>query len=186
MPALKSHQLKSKLGFTLIELLVVISIIGVLATFIVASFNNARIKGRDARRKADLDAIKKALELVRNDCTGARYYPDVASGTDDVDYQNLRTYLSDPDINVIRLAPNDPNQTGTNNYWYTQTGGTAVAAVCPDDAPPSGLQNGYTRFVVRALLENANDPEIAGSLARCSSSGATAVARAYYVCGKQE
>ena len=37
-------------GFTLIELLVVISIIGVLGSTIYAPFNEARKKGRDAKR----------------------------------------------------------------------------------------------------------------------------------------
>ena len=52
-----------KNGFTLIELLVVIAIIGLLSTTIMTSLNSARSKARDTRRKADLDAVRKALEL---------------------------------------------------------------------------------------------------------------------------
>src|SRR3989338_8082819 len=62
-------------GFTLIELLVVISIIGILASFAIASFPSAQAKGRDSRRKADLDAIRKAGELAKTDSTGSKYYP---------------------------------------------------------------------------------------------------------------
>src|SRR3989338_5725161 len=48
-------------GFTLIELLVVMTIISVITGIGYVNFDNARDKGRDARRKEDLKAIKTAL-----------------------------------------------------------------------------------------------------------------------------
>ncbi len=49
-------------AFSLIELLTVITIIGLLSTFVLSAMNTARIKARDARRKADLREMRIALE----------------------------------------------------------------------------------------------------------------------------
>lgn len=59
-------QLKTK-GFTLIELLVVVAIIGVLASVVFSSLNNARIKTRDSSRMATVKQIQNALELYITD-----------------------------------------------------------------------------------------------------------------------
>lgn len=58
---------KFHLGFTLVELLVVISLIGILATLVLANLNAARERGRDAARKSDLKNIQTALRLYYND-----------------------------------------------------------------------------------------------------------------------
>lgn len=57
----------AKHGFTLIELLVVISIIGILATLVVANMNAARSRARDSVRKADLKNVQTALRMYYND-----------------------------------------------------------------------------------------------------------------------
>jgi len=50
-------------GFTLIELLVVVAIVGLLATVALISLTDVQKKSRDARRRADLRSIQKALDL---------------------------------------------------------------------------------------------------------------------------
>ena len=59
----RSLDMKETKGFTLIELLVVIAIIGILSSIVLASLNNARKKGRDARRVSDVKQLQLALEL---------------------------------------------------------------------------------------------------------------------------
>jgi len=91
-------------GFTLIELLVVISIIGILAALILVNFNAARARARDARRKADLDQVKKATLMYYNDNT---QYPD------DLDWG--ATFESEEMI-YMKLLPIDPNPGASYNY----------------------------------------------------------------------
>lgn len=67
------HQKIKRGGFTLIELLVVIAIIGLLSTLAVVALNNARSKGRDAKRVSDIKTIQTALELYFADKNA---YPD--------------------------------------------------------------------------------------------------------------
>jgi len=67
----------TKRGFTLIEILVVIAIIGILSSVVLASLATSRAKARDARRIADLEEVKKALELYY-DSNGAYPPTDVA------------------------------------------------------------------------------------------------------------
>lgn len=52
-----------KKGFTLIELLVVVSIIGVLATVVLSSLDQARSRARDAQRISELRQFQTSLEL---------------------------------------------------------------------------------------------------------------------------
>lgn len=54
-------------GFTLIELLVVISIIGVLASVILASLNDARAKGMIANAESELRNIRSGIALLEYD-----------------------------------------------------------------------------------------------------------------------
>lgn len=55
--------MKKQSGFTLIELLVVVSIISLLSSIVFSAVNNARSKGRDAKRQQDIHQIQNALEL---------------------------------------------------------------------------------------------------------------------------
>lgn len=63
-------------GFTLIEILVVISIIGILAAFILPNLTGMRERAADVQAKNNLNQLKSALRLYYND---NQKYPTVAS-----------------------------------------------------------------------------------------------------------
>jgi prepilin-type N-terminal cleavage/methylation domain-containing protein len=106
-------------AFTLIELLVVIAIVGVLSGFIFVSMSSAINSAKDAKRKADLSSIEKAL-LVYGANHGGTYpysaldtYPcNLTGSTNLCTNTNLSAALS-PYLGVL---PIDPNGT---SYTYT-------------------------------------------------------------------
>ena len=56
-------RLVQKSGFTLIELLVIVSVIGLLASVVLVSLNDARAKGRNSRRAEDANQLRNAFAL---------------------------------------------------------------------------------------------------------------------------
>lgn len=62
MKRLLPKSINNPQGFTLIELLVVVSIIAILSVIGVAVFTGVQKNARDARRRADINAIANALE----------------------------------------------------------------------------------------------------------------------------
>lgn len=69
-------------GFSLIELVIAVTIIGVLTTIGLTAFSGIQGKTRDAKRKADIDAIAKAYE-TKYDSNSSKY--NQISATDFID-----------------------------------------------------------------------------------------------------
>ena len=167
MPCLSATtNYKVKHGFTLIELLVVIAIIGMLASFAIASFNSAQAKGRDSRRKADLNAVKTALELAKQDCRGGSWYPLGTGGSVEGNrYAFLGFYLKNTNLNYIKIVPLDPLN-GDVNYYYGYTNSTITLDVCTETTGAM-TRDGSTEYRLTARLENTSDPQIAASKTKC-------------------
>jgi len=102
-------------GFTLIEILVVITLLAILATIIVNSYVSTLKKGRDSRRKQDLEQVSRALELYYAD---NNVYPATLSWDSPlVNSQVVPTKL------YMKRLPSDPANTDTLEYLY-ETDGT--------------------------------------------------------------
>ena len=140
---------KSTRGFTLIELLVVIAIIGVLASIVLASLNNARRKSRDARRIVDMKQIGLALQLYL-DGVGVSEFPLGNATCDATDDYGLRSLVAGGYIPSVPRDPSDP-------------------AVCYRYA--SGEINGLlTTYHLGAVLEDPANSAFSGDR-DCSSDG---------------
>jgi general secretion pathway protein G len=105
-------------GFTLIELLSVIAIVGLLAVGLVTVINPIEQihKSQDAKRKSDLNAVQKALELYYQD--NGRYPDSSALGriigtSGDIPWGNsgFAPYM--------QVLPKDP---GSGQYFYSSAG----------------------------------------------------------------
>jgi len=105
-------------AFTLIELLLVIIILGVLATLIIGNFFTSLKKGRDARRKGDLEQIQRALEMYYED---KKAYP-VTAGLTFGGKLCENNPCGTSDKVYMQKVPNDP--ISGKNYEYLSADGT--------------------------------------------------------------
>ena len=136
-----------KRGFTLIELLVVISIIGILATLLVANYNAARSRARDAQRKSDLRNIQTALRIYYNDIQ--KYPCEDTTGTDPGDIKACSTDSICEDVTTCDWGKS----------W--KIGSRTYMSTLPDDPSPDRSyrydQTDNDNYTLKACLENTSD-----------------------------
>jgi len=125
-------RLMSRRAFTLIELLVVISIIGLLSTIAIVATGSAQKNSRNAKRKADLIQISKALELYYS-------YNNAYPSTGSTFLGNCSAYQGRPDT--------DPNS------WIPGLVSGGFMSKLPHD-PRSGVANNNSPSVSCKTMPN--------------------------------
>jgi prepilin-type N-terminal cleavage/methylation domain-containing protein len=103
---------RDSFGFTLIELLVVVAIIGLLLSIVSVALTAQRARARDARRVADLKAVKTGMDLYYDQSGG---YPDAALFVAGAE-------LACGAVEIVQI-PKDPSYP-IFQYAYAQTGGS--------------------------------------------------------------
>jgi prepilin-type N-terminal cleavage/methylation domain-containing protein len=126
--------MKLKRGFTLLEVLVVLTIIAILMSVVLSSLSGARIRGRDAKRAADLKQLQQAIENY---------------------FENNSAYPSGTDLSILyptylASTPKDPSG---NSYGYVSNSspasyciGTNFEGATPKTLPVSvtcSFNNGF-------------------------------------------
>lgn len=119
-------------AFTLLELIIAMAIVAILSGALWGNFFTSITKGRDSRRKQDLDTIAKALELYYTD---NRAYPTAfpGVGTPFVNPNNAQ-------VVYLQKTPSDPAYPNATYCYPTIAAGTF--------------------FKMYANLENTSDPKI--------------------------
>jgi len=118
----------SSWGFSLIELMIAVSIIGVLTTIGLVSFNQANKGARDGKRRADMEQVRAALVLYRTDVGS---YPVKVDWTGMVSV--VRNYLSTSSVQ-------DPKPSPYVQYQYSYVAATNGFTICAILENPS-LEN---------------------------------------------
>lgn len=101
---------RKNFGLTLIELLIVLATLAILITLSFFTFKTQMAKGRDGRRKADLNKLQKALEDYMND-HGCYPNPEEITTNNIICGGSFSPYLTQ--------LPCDPINNSYYNFFYS-------------------------------------------------------------------
>lgn len=159
-----SKKLSSASGFTLVELLITLSIIVILAAVFMTYFRSQMLKGNDARRKADIDRIKIAIEEYEKDHNCYPQYVTCGVFQDQPIYPYLNNVPCDPVKNVSYIYE---LQGGACPGWYKLYSNLQYIQD-PDVKPGIGPSSAFNY-----VSGSANAPESVQSIAPTGSATTT-------------
>lgn len=134
-------------AFTLIELLVVVAIIGLLSTIAVVSLSSTRAKARDVRRKTDMRALTKALEMYYAD--NSAYPGSVGACASDWACWVSTGYLAAALAPYLNPLPQDPD--------FEKRGSRTVT--CGNWPVYVYQKNSNEQYCLAMTIEGTNDPD---------------------------
>jgi type IV pilus assembly protein PilA len=92
-------------GFTIVELLIVITVIGILASIGIVSYNGSQNNARDAAVRSDLDSAAGVLESYRVTTSTTRSFPATATDLSQVGLQATKaSYDQTASTNFVYCA----------------------------------------------------------------------------------
>ena len=142
-----------KKGFTLLELLVVIAIIGILASIVMSSLNNSKIKARDSVRKQTMHQIELALDNyyskngsypIAGTPTGTPVDGNATYSTQGLGW--LPALVTDGEFTSV---PKDPLNVDNGPWcWSNNTSKNTIIVYHSDG----------THYILCSWMENTSDP----------------------------
>lgn len=128
------------------KIVIVIILLLVIAGLVIFGqryYKSWQLKQRDSQRKADIQALQKALETIRPRTQDQKYYPgDITEST------MVKT-------GAMSKLPKDPINKPPYTYMY--------------QGKPEGCTATCTGYILFACLENANDPKGKAPLGSCQT-----------------
>ncbi len=126
--------MKKPNSFTLIEILVVVTIISLLTAGGISSYVNFNKQSRDARRKADLEQIRAALEMYKSNSSVSSY---PVNATTSLAPTYIKSYPTDPKDSVAYLY-----------IPLTSAGATCTVEPCPNYQLSASLEASGSQYQV--------------------------------------